>query len=98
MKKNNISLFISKLKSLNNNINELETIITNEIINNIEIALVDEIKNQLNISDLYGVNEEMINDLGLTITHETNPDGYKIFLYKDKRKIKEIYSYKYKFN
>ncbi len=98
MDKNNISNFINKLKSLNNNINELETIITNEIIKNIEISLVDEIKNQLNISDLYGVNEEMINDLGLTITHETNSDGYKIFLFKDKRKIKEIYSYNYKFN
>ena len=36
MKKNNISLFISKLKSLNNNNNELETIITNEIINKIK--------------------------------------------------------------
>ena len=53
MKKNNISIFINKLKSLNNNINELEPIITNEIIKNIEISLVDEIKNQLNISDLY---------------------------------------------
>ena len=55
MKKNNISLFISKLKSLNNNINELETIITNEIIKKIEISLVDEIKNQLNVSDLCGL-------------------------------------------
>ena len=47
MKKNNISVFI------NDNIDELETNITNEIIKKIEISLVDEIKNQLNISDLY---------------------------------------------
>ena len=88
---------MNKLNSLNNT-TELETNITNEIIKKIEISLVDEIKKQLNISDLYGVNEEMINDLGLTISHETNSEGYKIFLFKDKRKIKEIYSYKYKFN
>ena len=44
------------------------------------------------------VNEEMINDLGLTISHEINSEGYKIFLFKDKRKIKEIYSYIYKIN
>ena len=97
MKKNNILLFMNKLNSLNNT-TELETNITNEIIKKIEISLVDEIKKQLNISDLYGVNEKMINDLGLTISHETNSEGYKIFLFKDKRKIKEIYSYKYKFN
>ena len=88
---------MNKLNSLNNT-TELETNITNEIIKKIEISLVDEIKKQLNISDLYGVNEKMINDLGLTISHETNSEGYKIFLFKDKRKIKEIYSYKYKFN
>lgn len=97
MKKNNVLLFINKLNSLNNT-NELETIITNEIIKNIEVALVDEIKNQLNIGDLCNVNEEMVNNLGLTITHETNSDGYKIFLFKHKTKLKEIYSYNYKFN